>query len=264
GISPVVLFVVAGYAVLVTGLAVYGLFFKSGEKFDTGHPLSTVPDNFGEFDPAQRKKVTQYKFPVDGELPPQQRAALGEKVAVGQLEIQPLRIEKRPLVIETETVRDPKPKVESTRADALVLTLSIKNTSDLSFHPMDPAFTRRANVGTNDFPITRVVVDKKTFFAGGYLDWPIDYNRVRKRIEQQQANDAVPLRPNETRQYVVFTDAQSSVTSAVAKAKDTMQWRVEVRRAPLEVDGKEYPVTAIIGVDFRSTDVKVPDLTRAP
>ena len=35
-------------------LAVYGLLFKSGEKLDPGHPLSTIPDNFGEFDPATR------------------------------------------------------------------------------------------------------------------------------------------------------------------------------------------------------------------
>ena len=262
GANNVALFVVIGYAVLVTGLAVYGLFFKSGEKFDTGHPLSTIPDNFGEYDPATRKKVSQYKFPVDGELPAQQRASLGEKITLGQLEIQPMRIDRRPLVIETETAREK--KSEATKTDALVLTMSIKNTSDLTFHPMDPAFTRKANVGKNDYPITRIVVDKKTFFAGGFLDWPIDYNRVKKRIEKQQANDAIPLKPNETRQYVVFTDARSEILSAVAKAKDALQWRVEVRRGPVEVDGKEIPVTAIIGVEFRSTDVKILDLPRAP
>ena len=56
--------VLAAYSLVVTALAVYGLFFKPTEKLDPGHPLSTIPDNFGEFDPATRKKVSQSKVPA--------------------------------------------------------------------------------------------------------------------------------------------------------------------------------------------------------
>ena len=48
--------VLAAYSLVVTALAVYGLFFKPTEKLDPGHPLSTIPDNFGEFDPASRRR----------------------------------------------------------------------------------------------------------------------------------------------------------------------------------------------------------------
>src|SRR5205814_3626291 len=95
--SRVVLFAVVGYALVVTLLAVYGLFLKPAgtEKLPADHPLSTIPDTFGEFDPASRKKVTQYKFPVDGELPPQLKAGLGGKIELGQLTIEPVRVEAR-------------------------------------------------------------------------------------------------------------------------------------------------------------------------
>ena len=252
GVNPVILYVVAGYAFLATALAVYGLFFKSG--VDTGHPLSTIPDNFCEFAPAARKKVTKYRFPVDGELPADQRAGLGGKVAVGELEVTPVRIEKRRLKIITEPVKG-QPREEVTQHPAFVLTLSIKNTSgDLDIYPMDPAFTRKG--AEDDKPITRLVVNKQTVFAGGWIPWPPDPDKIKKRSEVQQKNDYEPLRPNETREYVVFTEASAAVVKAVEGAKEPLQWRVEVRRGPVALRGKEIPVTAIVGVDFKASDVK--------
>ena len=263
GAGNVLLFIAIGYAVLVTGLAAWALFIKP-DKAPPGHPLELIPDNFGEFDPAQRKKVSQYRFNVDGDLPAAQRAALGATVTVGQLEVTPVKVERRQLVIEKQLVKGGK-EAESTKAEALVLTVSIKNTSDLTFHPMDPAFTRRANEGKKDYPITRVVVDKKRFYSGGTIDWPIDPNKFQRVYETQQVHDAIPLRPGETREYVVFTDAKNpQVLRAVAEAREPVQWRVEVRRAPAEVNGKEVPVTAIVGVDFRPGDVRAAVLAPAP
>jgi len=136
-----------------------------------------------------------------------------------------------------------------------VLTLAIKNTSDLNIFPMDPAFTRRSE--RDDKPITRVVVSKSEFFAGGHIPWPLG-SGIKKRIEVQQANDSIALKPNETREYVVFTDARADIIKAAEGSKDTMQWRVQVRRAPVMLRGKEVPVTAIIGVDFKASDIKSP------
>lgn len=252
GISPVVLILVAGYALVATALAAYGLFFKSSDRPDTGHPLSTVPDNFGEFDPATRKKVTQYKFPVDGPLPAAQRAKLGEKIAIDDVEIEPRKIEKRRLELRTEGTSGEVLK-EWSRGPALVLTLLIKNTSpDLSLYPMDPAFTRRAS--GSDQPITRLVVNRKTVFAGGAIPWPFG-DKVKRRLDVQQENDYVPLRPGEAREYVVFTDARPDIVNAVEGAKGEMEWRVQVRRGPVEYRGKEVPVTAVVGVEFTAADV---------
>ncbi len=253
GAKNILLVIVIGYALVATALAVYGLFFKSGDAVDTGHPLSTIPDNFGEFDPVSRKKVTQLKFPVDGELPAAQRAELGGKVTIGQLEIQPKVVKKRPLVIESEGVGEQK---RTSPGTALVLILDIKNTSsELPIHPMDPAFTRKADPGGSPAsrPITRLVVGKQVF-AGGEIEWPLP-KQFKKKIETQQANDSIPLKPGESRDYVVFTEAKPAIVQAATTAKEPMQWRVQVRRGLIDYKGKDVPVTAVIGVDFKASDI---------
>ena len=186
----------------------------------------------------------------------EQRATLGNKITVGQIEVTPMKITKRPLVIETELTKG-EARPEASRYPALVLTLSIKNTSsDLDIYPMDPAFTRRST--GDDKPITRLALSKTQFFAGGYIPWPLT-GPATKRIDQQQANDYKPLTPNETREYVVFTDARPDIVKAVEGSKDTMQWRVQVRRGPVMLRGKEVPVTAIVGVDFKASDIRPPE-----
>jgi len=247
----ILLILVGGYALLATGLAAYGLFFKSGDSVEPGHPLSTVPDNFGEFDPATRKKVSLYKFKVDGELGSAQRGKIGDKITVGDLVIQPEEIVKRPLRIETEG-KDGE-KIARNAGIALVMRMMIKNNSDLSIYPMDPAFTRKTK--GDDRPITRIVLNKQTVFAGGAITWPFG-DKVKRSMEHQQANDYEPLRPGESREYVVFTDTDRKIIEAVGKSKETMQWRVQVRRSPIKYRGKEVPVTAIIGVDFTASEIK--------
>jgi hypothetical protein len=248
-----VLWLIAGYAVVATIVAVYALFFKTGgSNFDSDHPLSTIPDTFGEFDPATRKKVSQYRFRTDGELPPQQRAKIGETIQLGQLEIVPLEVVKRHLTLTTEA------KDGETRniplGPALVMTLQITNVSpDVRIYPLDPAFTRKA-VGY-DRPLTRLVVSKDEIFAGGAVVWPFR-ERIVRQYEIQQKNDFVPLEPGERRKYVVFTDADPQIVQSVKRSKQPLQWRVQVRRGLIELGGREIPVTAIIGVDFSANEVK--------
>jgi hypothetical protein len=249
GLTMVLLLAIGAYAMLATVAAVYGLFIK-GDKVDTGHPLSTIPDNFGEFDPAVRKKVTQLKFNEAAELPTAQRGALGETISVGQLEIKPIDIIKRQLVIETEGKSETRKDYPGT---ALVLRLDIKNNSDISLYPMDPAFTRKSSSG--DLPLTRIVVNKNTIYAGGAIQWP-NSALIKKRMESQQKNDFIPLAPGESREYIVFSDAKAEIIRAVERSNDAMQWRVQVRRDPITYRGKEVPVTALIGVDFSARDVR--------
>ncbi|MCS6866581.1 MAG: hypothetical protein RMJ56_07975 [Gemmataceae bacterium] len=250
---PLLLWVLAGYAILATAVAVYGWFFKTrSSPLHSDHPLSTIPDTFGEFDPAVRKKVSQFKFRTDGELPPQQRAKLGETIHLGQLDIVPLEIVKRPLTLTTEA------KDGETRniplGNALVMTLQIVNTShDVIIYPLDPALTRKA-VGY-DQPLTRLVVNKDLSFAGGAVVWPFR-ERILRQYEVQQKNDFVPLEPGERRKYVVFTDANPEIIKSVKQANQPLQWRVHIRRGLIEWRGREIPVTAIIGVDFSAQDVK--------
>ncbi len=259
GGSNLVLYIVIGYAVLATLLAIYGLFIRSCERLDPGHPLSTVPDLFGEFSPSKRKEVALYKFAVDGELPEQQKTKVkdGNKIAVGQLEIEAVKVEMRKLNIETK-FKTGNTEPNTTSNPALVLTLNIKNASGKPIYPMDPAFTRKANPGSKDNPITRLVVNKKDngFFAGGAIDWPLPTNgQVMKKYEKEQERDWEALKPGESRPYVVFTDTRLDILKAVRLAKEPLLWRVEVRRAPVELRGKEVPVTAVIGVEFKQSDI---------
>ncbi len=245
-------FILAPYAAVVTALAAYGLFFKSSQKLDPGHPLSTIPDNFGEFDPAARKKVTQLKIDVDAPLPGHLRTGLGKAIEIGQLEIEPVAVEARPLTIVQESKIAGQSARNATSSPALVLHLRVKNNSpDLAFCPLDPAFNRRTGV---DKIGTQIVVGKQNFY-GGHIGWPFTANLKRVYEEMQEA-DATPLKPGETRDYVVCSDTDSRLRKAVRDSADPILWRVQVRRGLIDFKGKEVPVTAIIGVEFRAADVK--------
>ncbi len=242
-------FILAPYALLITLLAVYGLFFKS--SVPSGHPLSTIPDNFGEFAPAERKKTGKLAFPVDGELPPELRVALGGKLEIGQLEIEPLGLEQRLLKIATEGKSEK--RIQTSTAPAIVLRLKIRNASDdLLIHPLDPAFNRRI-VGTERVG-TGLTVGKQTFW-GGAIGWPFSGTAIRVYETAQEA-DGTPLKPGETREFVVFSNSSASLVKSVKDARDALLWRVQVRRGRIDFDGKDVPVTAIIGVEFKAADVK--------
>ncbi len=246
-------FILAPYALLMTVLAIYGLFFKSSTP--PGHPLSTIPDNFGEFPPAERKKTSKANLSLGGELPPEQRIALGAgKIEIGQLEIEPTKIEQRTLNVVTEGKNAKEKQVQQGNTPALVLSLRIKNTSgDLFIHPLDPAFNRKPT--GNERPGTGVLIGNKQAFWGGAIAWPFS-ERVNRVYETAQEADATPLKPGDSHDYVVFTDARPSVVKAVKESKETIFWRIQVRTGRVGFEGKDIPVTAIISVEFKSSDVK--------
>jgi hypothetical protein len=138
----------------------------------------------------------------------------------------------------------------------VVLTVRVKNVSpDLTFHPLDPAFNRKE--AATDSPPTALVVGKSTF-AGGPIAWPFQKN-VRRKYERAQADDDKPLAPGESRTYVVTSDTRPEVIRAVQNARDTILWRVQVRRGLVEYRGREVPVTALVGVEFKASDVTTED-----
>jgi hypothetical protein len=245
------LYVLIPYAAIMTLLAMYGLFSRKADTLDPGHPLSTIPDNFGEFDPAARKKVSQLKLDFDAPLPAAQQTGLGEPVQIGQLEIEPVAVEKRPLSIvkELEGVQQRR----TTRLHALVLRLRVTNTSaDIPIFPLDPAFTRSAKM--EDRPAMRLAIGRQMLY-GGAISWPFG-DGVKREYEEAQARDDQPLKPGETREYVVFTNEDAGIAQVVKRATEPLLWRVQVRRGMIEFRGKEVPVTAIIGIEFKPSDVR--------
>jgi hypothetical protein len=250
GVPAVVVYGLAVYALIMTGLAVYGLVFKSPE-LPPEHPLSTIPDNFGEFPPVDGKKTSAARFPLDGELPADQKAGLGGTIVIGQLVVEPVRIEKRMLTLVRQGT-DERVEVPLKAADALVMQLRVSNTSTkTAIFPLDPAFLR-VGVGT-DTPATRLVVGKETF-AGGPINWPFK-GLVTREYERAQEDETRPLGPGESRDYYVCSKADPQIARAVKFAKEPALWRVQVRRGLIEFKGRDVPVTAIIGVEFRASDV---------
>lgn len=252
GGNSVLLYVALGWAVLATLLAVYGLVFRYGTRIDPGHPLSTVPDTYGEFGPAQRKNPATGRLNGDQDLPKDQRAQLGQTLKVGQLEVTPKEIVRRRLRIVTDRGAGEQPPQPG--GTALVMKLEVTNKSGGPLYPMDPAFLRTSD--PKNQPLTRLVVGQQTWY-GGANPWPF-VNPIKMRREQQQKNDYEPLGANESREYVVFTDSKPDLLKAVSAAKDTMQWRVQVRSGALDIDGKAYPITSVFAVDFRSADITNP------
>jgi hypothetical protein len=238
-------------------MTIYGFGFRYGTQLDPGHPLSTIPDNFGEFPPAERKKTGQLNKIIDGDLPPHQRVTLGKKIEIGQLEIEPKRIETRQL--EFVSVMPGGNNVERlTQAPSVVLTLNIRNkSSDLTIHPMDPAFTRKFMGNTDEPKPGTALVVGKDFIRGSDLAWPpTGRNAPMREYERAQENDSSPLKPGESRDYIVFTPSEKRIVDRVKGASEPLLWRVQVRRGIVEVKGKDVPVTAIIGVEFRASDVR--------
>lgn len=251
--SRVLLLVLIPYAAIMTVLAIYGLFYRKAETLEPGHPLSTIPDTFGEFDPAARRKVSQLKLDFDAPLPAGQRAELGERIRIGQLEIEPLAVQKRPLTIIREGKSAADTQRRTTRFEALVLQLRVKNLStDLPVFPLDPAFTRSAKMG--DRPAMRLAIGRQTLY-GGAISWPFGVG-VKREYEESQARDDQPLNPGETRDYVVFTNEDAGLEQVVMKATEPLLWRVQVRRGVVEYKSKEVPVSAIIGVEFKPGDIR--------
>jgi hypothetical protein len=249
--SRLLLYVLIPYAAIMTLLAIYGLFFRKADTLDPGHPLSTIPDNFGEFDPAARKKVSQLKLDFDAPLPAVQQAGLGERIQIGQLEIEPVTVEKRPLNIIKEGGGDRQRR--TTRFNSLVLRLRVTNTSaDVPIFPLDPAYTRAAKM--DDRPAMRLAIGRQMLY-GGAISWPFG-DGVKREYEEAQSLDDQPLKPGETREYVVFTNEDAGLAQVVTKATEPLLWRVQVRRGVIEFRGKEVPVSAIIGIEFKPSDVR--------
>jgi len=251
--SGLLLYGLTSYAILATMLALYAFFLRSVGRQEPGHPLSTIPDTFGEFDPVARRKVSQTKLDLDAPLPAGQQVSLGQKLQIGQLEVEPVSVEKRPLTIvkEGKTGGDSQRRV--TKFGALVLHLRVTNTSaDLPIYPLDPAFTRSAKM--DDRPAMRLAIGRQVLY-GGAIPWPFA-DKVKREYEEAQAQDDRPLQPGETREYVVFTNEDSSLAQVLKKAVEPLVWRVQLRRGIVEYRGKDVPVSAIIGVEFNPSDIR--------
>ncbi len=254
-------------------------------------PLDQLPDVDGDSPGVKRGTLTwevkdEYRWPMPDRL----KVALGEKLQVGDLEIEPLRVERTRVDVFVEGHK----KKEKMDFDSLVLHLRLRNTSsNLSFVPLDPYFDRgwlhegaaperpkddegpdaldRYRQASNDHwekgkgspPLTLLEVGDRRFF-GSSSDW---YDRKRAAAENRRRAwvegrlDKPPyLGPGETVETIVSTDGRDPrLDDALRNAQGPLLYRIHLRRGLVRrTRGDEVSATAVVGVPFTTQDIQTP------
>jgi hypothetical protein len=187
------------YAIFATCVAAYFYW----RMMSMPHPMEYLRDT-GENPPAKRGTGSvQETISPETNLPPRLQVALGGQLRVGDLEIQPQKVERRKITIGSENSRV-LPQV--TANDALVLTLRLRNaSSDVFFTPTDPLFDRqwKGEFGSNR-PYTLLEIGSNRYF-GGPIKWRPRTNHGQFRGEDPrefvkgQEHDNQLLKPGEER-----------------------------------------------------------------
>jgi phage FluMu protein Com len=265
------IWVLLAYGAVATAGAAY-LFFNrtnptsepptdGGAKPQQVISFEVIPDLFGQYDRAERKKVVRLEgMPAaTQDLADDLQVPLGRTLTVGQIEVKPTRIEYRK-AMRHYVKADGKPDEKPTPNDVLLLHLHIKNVSDdVTLHPTDPAFDASYDRTTKVTPYTGVVVGDKHFLGGPFL-WPDP--QYRRQFMEGQEDDDKPLGPKQERDYVICSVlAGPDVRKAVEQKDARPVWRVQLRRGlvPWKDDsGKERDVSAtcVIGVVFSAADIR--------
>jgi len=244
------------YAIFATCVAAYFYW----RMMAMPHPMEFLRDT-GENPPAKRGTGSvQETISPETNLPPRLQVALGQQLRVGDLEIQPQKVERRKITIGSENSRV-LPQV--TANDALVLTLRLHNVSqDVFFTPTDPIFDRqwKGEFGSNR-PYTLLEMGNSRFF-GGPIKWRPRTNPGQFRGDDPreyvkgQEHDNQILKPGEERISIFCTDpANREILQALKGHQGPMIWRVHLRRGLVQVSDREVSATAVIGVLFNKKDI---------
>ncbi len=193
-------------------------------------------------------------------LPPKLQVALGQSLTIGDLQIQPLKVERRKLTIYSENRQF---RLEETSHDALVLTLRLRNISDdVYFTPTDPVFDRQwKEEHGSGRPYTLLEIGGKKFF-GGPIQWRPRTNRgafraddPREHVKGQEKDNEV-LKPGADRTSILCTDPSNrEILQTLQGSQGPLVWRVHLRRGLVDVGDREVSATAVVGVIFDKKDV---------
>jgi hypothetical protein len=232
------------YSVLMT-IAVGILYLRLQQQV---HPLEALPDqgdNKGATHGKGSSSLDRMPKP-DLDLPARLKVELGHSLRIGDIEVTPLKIERRSIQFGD----DP------TKQETLALEVKLRNISDdVYFKPLDPYFDRSWSPTKTSgiMPYGFLTVDKTNYF--GPLDWqPRGLNRPHLVVKGQDHD--TELKPGEEMTTFLCTDPKDHVRAAIRKAKGPFLWRVQVRRGLVKLGDKEVSATAVVGVEFNKQDVQ--------
>ena len=173
------------YAIFMTAAAAY--YYYQWKQVPS--PLELLPDWPGDNPGATRDVQTSFvtdQVAPETRLPEKLQVFVGETLRVGDLEVTPQKVERRPVVYRSER---PDVSPESSGADALVLTLELRNASrDDNFVPTDAAFTNRWKHSPGN-PYTFLEIGSQRFYGG-----PFKWARLK-----ETSSFATPTRANSSR-----------------------------------------------------------------
>ncbi|HLJ94015.1 MAG TPA: SAM-dependent chlorinase/fluorinase [Gemmataceae bacterium] len=218
-------------------------------------PFEVLPDREGDLKGAKHQKqavIISDRVAPDRGLPQKLKVELGQTIRLGDLEITPQHVELRRLVF-----RRPGFVPEPAGDDSLVLHLLVHNISqDVVFSPTDPFFDRSwKGLSSGKKPYTCLEIGRDRLW-GGPLPWsPSQRPQERDTIEGQQYKT---LQPGEQLATLVCTDPEDHVGRLLTHFRGQLLWHVQVRRGLVEVHGREYAATAVIGVPFQDTEIQKP------
>jgi hypothetical protein len=243
------------YAIFATCVAAY-FYFRMKQM---PHPLEYLRDS-GENSPAKRgtSSVMETISP-ETNLPSRLMLALGQQFRLGDLEIQPVKVERRKLTICSEN-RQVRP--QETPQDALVLTLRLRNVSqDVYFTPTDPVFDRqwKLEFGSNR-PYTLLDMGGARFFGGPIKYMPRAHGQFRgddpREYVKGQEHDNQALKPGEERTSIICTDPSNrEILMTLKSYQGPLVWRVQLRRGLVQVGEREVSATSVVGVVFDKKDI---------
>lgn len=261
---PIIFFSLLSYSVMATAILI--LVLVRMKTAGPMHPLEYIPDVDGDNPGAKRTKI---RFNHDKErtqeiVPAHLRTKIGVAIRVGELEVTPLAVEKATVAVLVSGFS----KAEPCKEDSLILRLKLKNVSaDQSFCPLDYYFNRKwKEKSRNSYPPPFTLVQfgtekpEKSFF-GGPANWlPLALAGSKKsqspRETVEDENLDKTLEPGDEMTAFLCTDGDDASAQAIFTHQGPMLWRLQVRRGLVPVGAKEIPATAVIGVEFSTTDIK--------
>jgi DNA-directed RNA polymerase subunit RPC12/RpoP len=260
------------YAIGMTAAATF-LYMRLTSSPANVNPFEQMPDVDGDNPGVQLKKLTLRFGKKDAlaPLPEQLILSLNQTLQLGDLEVTPLRVERKEVrIFDERQGNDGEP--EPLPSPPLVLTLRVKNLAkDYSFTPMDNYFDRHWNGKTGSAPLTVLLAGNTPFF-GGPAKW-VPQKRDGKRrefrewLEGRSNTDPRGLAPGEAKETFVCTDGGDEATVRRLFGEDlegnkvgkpfegNFLWRVQLRRGLIEHNGKRYPATCVIGVQFTHKNI---------
>lgn len=215
GIGQVLLL---SYASAMT-IACLWLVWKLRSRPEVVPPVSEPVRAIRRLAPETPRVERVFTEPRVAPLPPDRVTTLQQPLRVGSLEILPLEVRSTSVTLERRDA-DGQRVTRDGGGGVLVLRVRLRNTAeDQAFSPLDPAFLRTAD---GALPDSYVETRDARIYA-----YPLPVDSPWSVVGQIFRE----LRPGDSFETIVASDE-----GALARASDTMTWRLRLRTGPGETD----------------------------